>query len=72
MLKHDFSKITITVYRSYISTAVELLTSFFDGCLKGASNVGTATTTYNYTVPLVTDVATYIPDATCGAGSHIE
>lgn len=51
----------------------------FDGCIKGTTPLAvtgldklTATKpTYTYTVLPVADVATYIPDATCGAGATL-
>jgi pectate lyase len=51
----------------------------FDGCTKGTIplavtglDVGAATKpTYTYTVLPVTDVVTYIPNATCGAGATL-
>jgi pectate lyase len=52
----------------------------FDGCIKGTTptavtglDVGTATKpTYNYTVLPVTDVVTYVPNASCGAGATLQ
>lgn len=51
----------------------------FDGCTKGTTptavtglDVGTATKpTYTYTVMPVTDVVTYVPNTTCGAGATL-
>ncbi|TDD94079.1 T9SS type A sorting domain-containing protein [Flavobacterium cellulosilyticum] len=67
----DFAKIG-TVYRSYISTDGGTVGIAFDGCLKGAANVGTVSKpTYNYSVLPVTDVATYVTDINCGAGATL-
>ena len=45
----------------------------FDGCINGVANVGTvAKPTYSYTVLPVNDVATYIPNASCGAGANLQ
>lgn len=52
----------------------------FDGCTKGTTptavtglDVGTATKpTYTYTVLPVTDVVTYVPNASCGAGATLQ
>lgn len=52
----------------------------FDGCVKGITptavtglDVGTATKpTYTYTVMPVTDVATYVPNVSCGAGATLQ
>ena len=51
----------------------------FDGCTKGTTLTGVtgldkltaAKPTYSYTVLPVSDVATYIPNATCGAGATL-
>ncbi|OOV16451.1 T9SS type A sorting domain-containing protein [Flavobacterium sp. LM4] len=53
----------------------------FDNCIKGTTstavtglNYGTAPTkpSYNYTVLPVADVATYVPNANCGAGATLQ
>ena len=52
----------------------------FDGCVKGTTStavtgldVGTATKpSYTYTVLPIANVATYVPNATCGAGATLQ
>ncbi|PJJ11082.1 pectate lyase [Flavobacterium sp. 1] len=68
-----------TVYKDYISTDGGTVGVQFDGCLKGTTSTavtgldaGTVTKpSYMYTPLSVTDVATYIPNATCGAGATL-
>lgn len=64
----DFAKIG-TVYQSYGGTvALE-----FDNCINSVSNIGTVNQpTYAYSVIPVEDVATYIPNAECGAGATLQ
>lgn len=62
-----------TVYKNYNSSDGGTVSLQFDGCINGVSNVGTvAKPSYSYTVLPVNDVATYIPDATCGAGATLQ
>jgi pectate lyase len=62
-----------TVYKNYNSSDGGTVSLQFDGCLNGVANVGTVTKpSYSYTVLPVNDVATYIPDATCGAGATLQ
>ncbi len=66
-----FARIS-SVYRNYFSTDGGTVALTFSGCLSGTSNVGTVTRpTYAYTVIPVNDVATFIPNATCGAGATL-
>ena len=61
-----------SVYRNYNSTDGGTVAIQFSGCLNGAANVGTvAAPNYTYTVIPVNDVATYIPNVTCGAGATL-
>ncbi|MEY3499341.1 MAG: hypothetical protein RL308_1010 [Bacteroidota bacterium] len=67
----NFANIT-SVYRNYFSTDGGVVALTFSGCLNGTSNVGTVTRpAYAYTVLPVADVATYIPNVTCGAGATL-
>jgi pectate lyase len=67
------------VYRDYISTDGGTVGVKFDGCIKGTTSTavtgldaGTVTKpSYMYTPLSVTDVATYVPNATCGAGATL-
>ncbi|MBP0904226.1 T9SS type A sorting domain-containing protein [Mariniflexile gromovii] len=62
-----------TVYKNYNSSDGGTVSLQFDGCINGVSNVGTVTKpSYAYTVLPVNDVATYIPDSTCGAGATLQ
>jgi len=61
-----------SVYRNYNSTDGGIVSLQFSGCLNGVANVGTVSApTYAYTVIPVNDVATYIPNSTCGAGATL-
>lgn len=67
----NFANIS-SVYRNYFSTDGGTVALTFSGCLNGTSNVGTVTRpTYACTVLPVVDVATYIPNVTCGAGATL-
>lgn len=62
-----------TVYKNFNSSDGGIVSLQFDGCINGVSNVGTvAKPSYSYTVLPVNDVATYIPDSTCGAGATLQ
>lgn len=61
-----------SVYRNYNSTDGGTVTLKFVGCLNGTTNVGSvAAPTYSYSVIPVNNVATFIPNATCGAGATL-
>jgi pectate lyase len=67
----NFANIS-SVYRNYNSTDGGTVTLKFVGCLNGTTNVGSvAAPTYPYTLIPVNDVATYIPNVTCGAGATL-
>jgi len=67
----NFANIS-SVYRNYNSTDGGTVSILFSGCLNGATNVGAvAAPNYTYTVIPVNDVATYIPNVTCGAGATL-
>jgi len=67
----NFANIS-SVYRNYNSTDGGTVAIQFSGCLNGTANVGTVSApTYLYTVIPVNDVATYIPNITCGAGATL-
>lgn len=67
----NFNNIS-SVYRNYNSTDGGTVTLKFVGCLNGTANVGTVSApTYPYTVIPVNDVATYIPNISCGAGATL-
>lgn len=67
----NFANIS-SVYRNYNSTDGGTVTLKFVGCLNGTSNVGSVSApTYTYTVMPVGDVATYVPNVTCGAGATL-
>uniref|UniRef100_UPI0040475D0D pectate lyase family protein n=1 Tax=Mariniflexile sp. TaxID=1979402 RepID=UPI0040475D0D len=62
-----------TVYKNYNSTDGGTVGLQFDNSINGVSNVGSVTKPgYSYNVISVNDVATYIPDATCGAGATLQ
>lgn len=64
----DFANIG-TVYQGYGGT----VTLEFDNCINSVSNIGSVTEpTYSYNVIPVSDVATYIPNTTCGAGATLQ
>jgi pectate lyase len=72
----DFAQIT-TVYKSYISTDGGTVGLTYSGCVKGIpstviTNSGSvAIPSYTYTKLPVADVATFVPNATCGAGATL-
>lgn len=67
----NFANIS-SVYRNYNSTDGGTVAIQFSGCLNGTANVGTVSPpTYPYTVIPVNDVATYIPNISCGAGATL-
>lgn len=62
-----------TVYKNYINTDGGTVALQFDNCLNGVANVGSvAKPSYSYNVIPVNDVATYVPDANCGAGATLQ
>lgn len=66
----DFSTIG-TVYQNYTSDGGTVGIAF-DGCINRVnSNSGISKPTYTYSLLSATDVATYIPNATCGAGATL-
>lgn len=69
----NFASIT-SRYRNYISTDGGTVAINFSNCLNlnGTLNVGSvAPPTYSYSVIPANDVATYIPNVTCGAGATL-
>ncbi len=64
----DFANVG-TVYQSYGGTvALE-----FDNCINSVSNIGSVNApSYSYSVIPVEDVATYIPNTSCGAGATLQ
>ncbi|MES2574075.1 MAG: T9SS type A sorting domain-containing protein [Bacteroidota bacterium] len=75
----DFAKVK-TVYKAYTGSGDDggTVKLTYDGSVKGIpstsiTNSGTATKpTYTYTVLPVANVATYVPNATCGAGATLQ
>ncbi|HEX8016301.1 MAG TPA: T9SS type A sorting domain-containing protein, partial [Flavobacterium sp.] len=63
-----------TVYKDYISTDGGTVGVAFDGCINKANSVsGTVSKpSYTYNVLPVSDVATYVPNAGCGAGATLQ
>jgi len=60
-----------TVYKGYPADGGTVGIAF-DGCINQTnSNTGISKPTYTYTPLTATDVATYIPNATCGAGATL-
>ncbi len=69
----NFASITYR-YKNYNSTDGGTVAITFNNCLNlnGTANVGSvASPSYSYTVIPVNDVATYIPNITCGAGATL-
>jgi pectate lyase len=72
----DFAEIT-SVYKSYISTDGGTVGLTYSGCVKGipstviANSGSVAIPPYTYTVLPVANVASYIPNGTCGAGATL-
>jgi pectate lyase len=69
----NFASITYR-YKNYNTTDGGTVAITFNNCLNlnGTANVGTvAPPTYSYSVIPVNDVATYIPNITCGAGATL-
>jgi pectate lyase len=70
----NFATIGSVYSTSYISTDGGTVGLAFDGCLNRSNlTVGTVSKpTYTYTILPVADVATYIPNASCGAGATLQ
>ena len=69
----NFASITYR-YKNYFSTDGGTVALTFSNCLNlnGTANVGAVNVpSYTYSVIPVADVATYIPNATCGAGATL-
>jgi len=65
----NFAKIG-SVYQTYSSDGGTISVKF-DGCLGRADSGVTAKPSYTYTVMPVANVATYVADASCGAGATL-
>ena len=67
----NFANIS-SVYRNYNSTDGGTVALKFVGCRNGTTNVGSvAAPTYSYSAIPVNDVATFVPNSTCGAGATL-